>query len=112
MDVRAAIRRTRLPFVASLLLAALLGAPATMESVPAGPVIAAPMIAGRVAESPVAAEPATSVATAADSVVAGIPVEPAHSSVRVLPTGVPLAGAGLADQADRSARAPRAPPAV
>lgn len=116
MDVRAAIRRTRLPFVASLLLAALLGAPATMESVPAGPpvsagpVIAGPVIAGPVIAGQAVAEAASAVTTAADTAVADSPAEPAgHLAARA---GTPRTAAGLTDLADVSARAPRAPPTV
>ena len=100
MDVRAAIRRTRLPFVASLLLAALLGAPATVEPAPApGPAVisAAASTATTPADTP-AAEPDT---------------EPAPATV-VAESGdhVPAARPGLLDRAARAALAPRAPPAV
>jgi hypothetical protein len=104
MDVRAAIRRTRLPFVASLLLVALLGAPATVESAPvAGPGAAAASVGTVTAASVTPASEATASATPAAE-PAGTPVVPAvHADV-------PPARPGLTDQADRAALAPRAPP--
>jgi hypothetical protein len=99
MDVRAAIRRTRLPFVASLLLAALLGAPATMEAVPVtGPAgISAAAPAAAEAEIPAAEPPAE---PAADTAASGVRAD------------APPAGRGLIHQADRALLAARAPPTV
>ncbi len=100
MDVGAAIRRTRLPFVASLLLAALLGAPATMEPAPvAGP---------RVVAGPAATVPAEAETPAAES-----PAEPAETATAVeVRADTPPAGPGLTDQADRAALASRSPPTL
>jgi hypothetical protein len=98
MDVRAAIRRTRLPFVASLLLAALLGAPATVEAAPVGGpgVVASPATVTTIeAETPTGDSTVEAVAT---TVVAGFHAE------------APSPGPALIDQADRAALAPRAPP--
>ena len=101
MDVRAAIRRTRLPFVASLLLAALLGAPATVEPAPvAGPrVVAGPAATVTTVEAETPAGEST-VEAVATTVVAGF-----HADA-------PSPGPALTDQADRAALAPRAPPTV
>ena len=95
VDVRAAVRRTRLPFVASLLLAALLGAP------PSTPPAAEPL--------PVAA----AVQSVAD--VEQVAAEPVLDTPETIPARVvqtvraPKPGA-LVDQAVRAARTPRAPP--
>jgi hypothetical protein len=101
MDVRAAIRRTRLPFVASLLLAALLGVPATVEPAP-------------VAGVGVVASPATADVTAAGPAAAEVTAaEPAETPVvTAFPVDAPPAGAGLTGRADLAALAPRAPPTV
>jgi hypothetical protein len=98
MDVRAAIRRTRSPFVASLLFAALLGAPATVAAAPASGqgVVAFPAVVATIqAETPAGESTVEAVAT---TVVAG-----RHA-------GAPSPGPSLTDQADRAALAPRAPP--
>lgn len=96
MDVKAAIRRTRLPFVASLLLAALLGAP------PATPPTAEPL--------PVAA--AVQSSATVEQVAAAEPVLDAPEAAAgqvVAAVAAPEPGA-LVDQAVRAARTPRAPP--
>jgi hypothetical protein len=95
VDVRAAVRRTRLPFVASLLLAALLGAP------PAAPPAAEPL--------PVAA--AVQAATTVEQVAAEPVLDtPEATPAQVVQTvAAPKPGA-LVDQAVRAARTPRAPP--
>ena len=95
MDVRAAVRRTRLPFVASLLLAALLGAPpSTPPAAEPLPVAAAVQSAATVEQ--VAAEPVLDTPEAVPAQV-------------VRTAEVPGPGA-LVDQAVRAARTPRAPP--
>jgi hypothetical protein len=99
MDVRAAIRRTRLPFVASLFLAALLGAPTT-----AAPAIK-PLpisVAARSASSPATAPAADEPVTAA----------PAAAPVLAAPAAVLPESPALREQAVRAALAPRAPPLV
>jgi transcription elongation GreA/GreB family factor len=109
VDVRSAIRRTRLPLVASLFLAALLGAAPVIEPAPATDtaVVAAH---SRVSTTAVSA-------TALTSAVESAPAEPAAAaSLSILDAGasavvVPVPSA-LTDQADRAARAPRAPPHV
>jgi hypothetical protein len=100
MDVRAAIRRTRLPFVASLLLAALLGVPATVETGPvAGPGVVA---------SPASLTTIEVKAPAGESIV-----EPAEATVvpefrADASPPVPV----LTGRAQRAAAVPRAPPTV
>ena len=109
MDVRAAVRRTRLPFVTSLLLVALLGAPATVEPAPvAGP--GAVAVSMGTAASVVAA----SVAPASEATAPAAPAaEPAGTpAVAAVHADVPPAGPGLTDQAEHAALAPRAPPTV
>lgn len=99
MDVRAALRRTRLPLFASLVLAALLGVPATVP-VPHEPVrISAHVVVGRGSAEVVTAEPA-----AADpGPLAGPVVAAPALVVRTVPQS-------LAGRAVRGALAPRAPP--
>ncbi len=101
MDVGAAIRRTRLPFVASLLLAALLGAPATVAATPG-------------ASSGVVATPAADVVAAAETPAAEPAADQPAESVAApeFHADAPPAGPGLTDRADRAALAPRAPPTV
>jgi hypothetical protein len=95
VEVKAAIRRTRLPFVASLLLAVLLGAPA---AVPAPAVQPAPVsvAAAQSSISQVEAEPAGAVEVPPVLLEDPVVVRP------VLPA--------LRDQAARAATTPRAPP--
>jgi hypothetical protein len=98
MDVRAAIRRTRLPFVASLLLAALLGAPPTVA---AAPVTGPGLVASPAGEATIEAEtPAgeSTVEAVATTVVGGFDAEASSP------------GPALTGQVDRAALAPRAPP--
>jgi len=95
VDVRAAIRRTRLPFVASLFLAALLGAP-TVAAAPAPAPVAAVRSAISTAAEPAVGEP--------------IGVVPAATPVRTAPAVALPATPALRDQAVRVARTPRAPP--
>lgn len=101
MDVRAVLRRSRLPFVASLFLAALLGAPTmagpTLDPLPAPvAVFAAAPATNTTAAEPVAAEPA-------------LPLPPAAPADDLPAPSLPDARV-LADQASTAAAAPRAPP--
>jgi len=100
VDVQAVLRRSRLPFVASLFLAALLGAPTVagpvLDPLPAPvAVLAAAPVTSSTAAEPVAAEPALP--------PPAVPVDdlstPSFPGARV-----------LADQASAAAAAPRAPP--
>jgi len=95
VDVRAAVRRTRLPFVASLLLAALLGAPPSThpaaEPLPVAAAVQASATVEQVAAEPVLDTPEATPAQVVQTVEA------------------PKPGA-LVDQAVRAARTPRAPP--
>jgi hypothetical protein len=87
-----------LPFVASLLLAALLGAPATVEATP---------VTGRgVVASPAAVTSIEAETPAGDSTVEAV----ATTVVAGLHADAPSPGPVLTDQADRAALAPRAPP--
>jgi len=95
VDVKAAVRRTRLPFVASLLLAALLGAPPVTPPAAEPLPVAAAVQSDRAAE-PVAAEPV------ADT--------PAPTPAQVVPAVLAPEPPALVDQAVRAARTPRAPP--
>ena len=99
VDVRAAIRRTRLPFVASLFLAALLGAPAVAPPA-AEP---APVTVAAAAHSTSANEPETTVAEP-------LAAEPAVTLIIEAPAATMPASPALRDQAIRAALAPRAPP--
>jgi hypothetical protein len=101
VDVKAAIRRARLSFVASLFLVALLGTPITTPAVEPVP---APAVAARsVAQS--------AVSSVADSTA---PEQPAATSallpVLAAPAVVRPVARTLRDQAARPALAPRAPP--
>jgi hypothetical protein len=98
MDVRAATRRTRLPVVASLLLAALLGVPATVE--------AAPVAAQGVVASPSAVSSTEAQAPAGESTIEAA----VTTVVAAFHADVPSPGPALTDQVDRAALAPRAPP--
>jgi hypothetical protein len=104
VDVRAAIRWTRLPLVASLLLAALLGvAPSTQRApAPADTVVAA-------AQSSISA---TAVSVPAEPVAADTAAAPVSTFDDGLPAVVFPATSALIDQADHAALAPRAPPHV
>jgi hypothetical protein len=102
VDVKAAIRRARLSFVASLFLVALLGTPITT---PAGEPVPAPAAAARSAAAQ------SAVSSAADSTA---PEQPAATSallpVLAAPAVVRPVARTLRDQAARPALAPRAPP--
>ena len=104
VDVRAAIRRTRLPLVASLFLAALLGVAPATEPAP---------VTGTVAAAAQSSISTTAVAAAAEPIaaetVAAAPLSTVDDS---LPAVVFPATSALIDQADRAALAPRAPPQV
>jgi hypothetical protein len=100
VDVRAALRRTRLPFVASLFLAALLGLPGTPA--PAIDPLPVPVVAA-VAAAPASA---TSVASPVEAPVA----EPVAPSVAAVPAVVDPGVQTLADQVGTAASGPRAPP--
>ena len=96
MDVRAAIRRGRLPLVASLVFAALLGSPAVTEPAPPTATVIAHSTVSTPADATAVAEPVVAVAAPAPIIAAP-----------------PAAGPGspvLRDQAVRAALAPRAPP--
>ena len=95
MDVRAAVRRTRLPFVASLLLAALLGAPPLTPPAAEPLPVAAAVQSGATVEQ-VAAEPALET--------------PETTPAQVVQTVAAPRPSALDDQAVRAARTPRAPP--
>src|SRR5215218_11066498 len=99
VDVRAAVRHTRLPFVASLFLAMLLGAPTAA---------AAPAV--EPARAPVAAEHSTISTPAEPAAVEPIIAAPAVTPLFAAPGIVRPATPALRDQALRAARAPRAPP--
>jgi hypothetical protein len=99
VDVRAAIRRTRLPFVASLFLAALLGAPtAAVPAVEPVPISVAAQSAISVSAAPAADEPVAPV--------------PADEPVLAAQAAALPDSPALRDQAVRAALAPRAPPQV
>ncbi|HEV7965754.1 MAG TPA: hypothetical protein VGP57_24650 [Actinoplanes sp.] len=99
MDVRAATRRTRLPFVASVFLAALLGVPAApAPAVEPVPISMAAQSAIAVSAAPAADEPITAV--------------PADEPVLAAPAAALPDSPALRDQAVRAALAPRAPPLV
>jgi hypothetical protein len=111
VDVRAALRRTRLPFVASLFLAALLGAPTI-----AGPTVAHPVSAPLPAPVAVLAAAPSTVTTTAQSTAArpviaepATPLPPAASADDTPAVGYPGARI-LADRVGAAASAPRAPP--
>jgi hypothetical protein len=107
VDVRAAIRRTRLPLVASLFLAALLGvAPATKAAEPAP--AAGTVVAAAQPSISTTAIPSTTEPVAAETVAAA----PLSTVDEGLPAVVIPATSALIDQADRAALAPRAPPQV
>jgi hypothetical protein len=99
VDVRAVFRRARLPLVASLFLAALLGAPAVAATPALDPlparvtVLAAAAPTSTTATEPTAAEPAPAPAPAADTTTVAYP------AARV-----------LLDRSGTAAGAPRAPP--
>jgi hypothetical protein len=97
VDVKAAVRRTRLPFVASLLLAALLGAPPPTPPV-AEPLPVAAAVQYRTTVEQVAAEP--------------VPDTPESVPAHVVPAAEAPKPGALIDQAVRAARTPRAPPLV
>ena len=98
VDVKAAIRRTRLPFVASLFLAVLLGAPAVASAAiePVRAPAAAAHSSISTATEPVSAEP--------------VIVEQESAPVLAAPAVARPATPALRDQAVRAALAPRAPP--
>jgi hypothetical protein len=100
MDVRAAIRRTRLPFVASLFLATLLGAPIAASTAPATEPAPTPVAAVHSTIS-TAAEPAV-----AEPIVAIAATPPVLAAPAVVRPPAPT----LRDQAASPALAPRAPP--
>jgi hypothetical protein len=99
--VRSVLRRTRLPLVVSLFLAALLGGPAAAPVGDALPVpatvttVAAPAVSAPLAEKPRAVVPAP----------VAPPVVPAFAPEPVVSTTP-----SLADQVRVAATAPRAPP--
>ena len=100
MDVRAAIRRARWPSVASLLLAARLGAPAPVAAVPvAGPAVISAAAPAAAAEAEVPA-PEPPAAPAGDTAAAEVRADAAP------------ARPGLVDQVARTALAARGPPTV
>jgi hypothetical protein len=104
VDVRAAIRWTRLPLVASLFLAALLGVVPAPAPAPATDTVVA------AAQSSISA---TAVSAPAEPVAAGTAaVAPASTLDDSLPAVVFPATSALIDQADHAALAPRAPPHV
>ena len=123
VDVRAAIRRTRLPFVASLFLAALLGMPAA-GTAPAGVPSAAPQSTFSTVDDAPVSRPI--IAVAPDTPIAApasIHASSAHPASALGQSGpafvAPVrtvsaigrpAASGLRDQAVRAALAPRAPP--
>jgi len=96
VDVRAAIRRGRLPLVASLVFAALLGAPSATEPAPPTTTVVAQSTASTPADATAVAEPVVAVEAPAP-IIAAAPAAGADSPV-------------LRDQAVRAALAPRAPP--
>jgi hypothetical protein len=99
--MRGVFRRTRLPLVVSLFLAALLGAPAA-----AGPVtdpLPVPVTAAAAA-APAAPAPAPVVAEMISTEPPAVPAAP----VRPVPFATPL----LSDQVSTAATAPRGPPAT
>jgi hypothetical protein len=104
VDVRAAIRRTRLPLVASLFLAALLGVAPAAEPAPAtGAVVVA-------AQSGIST---TAVAAATDPLAAEtVAAAPLSAVDEAISAVVFPATSALIDQAHRAALAPRAPPRV
>jgi Skp family chaperone for outer membrane proteins len=99
VDVRAAVRRTRLPFVASLFLAALLGAPMAAAAPAVAPVRASVTVAH--AAVPTAAHRASAELRSLVAVPAS-----ARATLAVALPDVPALG----HQAVRAAVAPRAPP--
>ena len=126
VDVRAAIRRTRLPFVASLFLAALLGMPAA-GTAPVGVPSAAPQstfstvddapvsrpIIAVAPDTPIAAPAsihASSAHTASGHTASGQSGPALAAPVRTVSAIGRPAASGLRDQAVRAALAPRAPP--
>lgn len=99
------LRRTRLPLVVSLFLAALLGGPAALPAGEALPVPATVTTAAApTVSTPLADE--TRAAVAAHATVPAVP--PAFSA----PAPLPVVGSSLAltDQVGAAAAAPRAPP--
>ena len=96
MDVRAAIRRGRLPLVASLVFAALLGVPSAPEPVRPTATVVAEATTSTPADATAVAEPV--VAVEAPTPIIAAPPAPGPGS--------PV----LRDQAVRAALAPRAPP--
>ncbi len=97
VDVKGALRRTRLPLVVSLFLAALLGAPTAT-----GPVTDPLPVPVAAAAAPVTAAPAPVVV---EQIIAEPPALPVAPSQPVRPTA-PL----LTDQVSTTATAPRGPP--
>ena len=99
VDMRSVLRRTRLPLVVSLFLAALLGAPTATGPV-ADPL---PMpITAAVAAAPTDSAPAPALVDELRPEPPAVPAAPA----RRFPADSPV----LADQASIAAGAPRAPP--
>jgi hypothetical protein len=104
VDVRAAIRWIRLPLVASLFLAALLGVAPSAQPAPAP--------AGTVVAAAQAGISATAVSAPAEPVAADTAAAPVSTLDDDLPAVVIPATSALIDQADHAALAPRAPPHV